>query len=65
MYYYVGNDGLVHLLDGDKIAGLYAMFIMDLVRLAGIEMKVGVVQTAYANGNSTSYLTKILVLPLK
>ena len=62
MYYYVDIDGAVRLLDGDKIASLSAMFIMDLVKAAGIELKVGVVQTAYANGNSTSYLSKVLVL---
>ena len=61
MYYYVDTDGLVRLLDGDKMSSLSAMFIMDLVKAAGIELKVGVVQTAYANGNSTSYLTKVLV----
>jgi len=64
MYYYVDTDGLVRLLDGDKIATLCAMFVMDLVKAAGVEIKVGVVQTAYANGNSTSYLSKVLVLPL-
>lgn len=62
MYYYVDTDGLVRLLDGDKMSSLSAMFIMDLVKAAGIEIKVGVVQTAYANGNSTSYLTKVLVV---
>ena len=61
MYYYVDTDGLVRLLDGDKIASLFAMFIMDLVKAAGVEIKVGIVQTAYANGNSTSYLSKVLV----
>ena len=64
MYYYIDTDGVVRLLDGDKIASLSAMFIMDLVKAAGIELKVGVVQTAYANGNSTSYLSKVLVSPL-
>jgi phosphoacetylglucosamine mutase len=63
MYYYVDTDGLVRLLDGDKIASLCAMFVMDLVKAAGVEIKVGVVQTAYANGNSTSYLSKVLVPP--
>ena len=63
MYYYVNTDGFVRLLDGDTIASLCAMFIMDLVKAAGVEIKVGVVQTAYANGNSTSYLTNVLVDP--
>lgn len=55
-------EGTFKLLDGDKIASLAAMFIMELVNDAGIDsLKVGVVQTAYANGSSTNYLTKVLV----
>ena len=55
-------DGTFKLLDGDKIAGLAAMFIIDLVKAAGIDsIKVGVVQTAYANGASTQYLRNTLV----
>ncbi|RUP49039.1 hypothetical protein BC936DRAFT_143404 [Jimgerdemannia flammicorona] len=65
VYYYVDTDGTFRLLDGDKIAGLSAMFIMDLVQAAGVDsIKVGVVQTAYANGNSTTYLTKVLKVPV-
>jgi phosphoacetylglucosamine mutase len=49
-------------LDGDKIAGLAGGFIIDLVKSAGLEgINVGVVQTAYANGSSTTYLEKVLV----
>jgi phosphoacetylglucosamine mutase len=54
------------LLDGDKIAVLMGQFIrreLDLVENAMREfdssyepIKFGVVQTAYANGNSTAYL---------
>lgn len=62
VFYYVTEDGTFRLLDGDKIAGLAAVFITDLVQEAGIDsIKVGVVQTAYANGSSTNYLTKVLV----
>ncbi|ORY77999.1 Phosphoacetylglucosamine mutase [Leucosporidium creatinivorum] len=57
VYYYADDKGVFHLLDGDKIAGLVAGFIMDLVKEAGLELEVGVVQTAYANGASTEYLT--------
>jgi phosphoacetylglucosamine mutase len=57
--------GVFHLLDGDKIAGLAAMFIMDLVKTAGVDsINVGVVQTAYANGSSTQYLTGQLRVPV-
>ena len=43
------------MLDGDKIATLSAMYIREeLAKLQGkIDLKMGVVQTAYANGAST------------
>ena len=42
------------------------MFIGDLARNAGLgeKLKVGVVQTAYANGASTAYITQDLKLPV-
>ncbi|KAI8968495.1 hypothetical protein BDF20DRAFT_896702 [Mycotypha africana] len=65
VYYYVTEEGTFRLLDGDKIAGLAAAFIAELVKEAGIDsIKVGVVQTAYANGSSTNYLTKVLNVPV-
>ncbi|GAA5812574.1 hypothetical protein MFLAVUS_006031 [Mucor flavus] len=65
VFYYVTEDGTFRLLDGDKIAGLAASFITELVHEAGIDsIKVGVVQTAYANGSSTNYLTKVLSVPV-
>lgn len=59
VYYYLNaEDGKFRLLDGDKIATLAAGFIGDLVKQAGLadRLKIGVVQTAYANGSSTQYL---------
>lgn len=68
VYYYqaLSDASSFRLLDGDKIAGLAAMYIMDLVKQAGLEeqVQVGVVQTAYANGNSTAYLKKVLQVPV-
>ncbi|GAA5973166.1 hypothetical protein JCM11641_006301 [Rhodosporidiobolus odoratus] len=64
VYYYADGNGTFHLLDGDKIAGLVAGFIMGLVKDAGLGVKVGVVQTAYANGASTKYLTEVLGVPI-
>ncbi|CAG7851668.1 Phosphoacetylglucosamine mutase {ECO:0000303/PubMed:11004509} Short=PAGM; {ECO:0000269/PubMed:11004509}; AltName: Full=Acetylglucosamine phosphomutase; AltName: Full=N-acetylglucosamine-phosphate mutase {ECO:0000303/Ref.2} [Serendipita indica DSM 11827] len=61
MYYYLDKTGAFRMLDGDKIAGLVAGFLVELVNAAGIpaeRMPVGVVQTAYANGASTDYLTQ-------
>ncbi|KAG6851164.1 hypothetical protein H0H93_015174 [Arthromyces matolae] len=59
MYFYLDERRTFHMLDGDKIAALVAAFIVDLVRSAGLEneVKVGIVQTAYANGASTKYLS--------
>ncbi|KAI9724318.1 MAG: hypothetical protein M1812_000386 [Candelaria pacifica] len=66
IYYFVDTDNHFRLLDGDKIATLAATFIGDLSRNAGLgdKLKVGVVQTAYANGASTQYITKTLNLPV-
>jgi len=62
MYYYLDERGRFRMLDGDKIASLVAAFIVELVKSAGLEdkIKVGVVQTAYANGASTKYLSERL-----
>lgn len=66
VYYYVDEDGSFRLLDGDRIATLAALFIGELAKNAGLEekLKVGVVQTAYANGASTDYITSNLKLPV-
>ncbi|KAI8322963.1 n-acetylglucosamine-phosphate mutase [Martensiomyces pterosporus] len=64
VYYYVDDSGAFHLLDGDKISTLVATYLRDLVSAAGIaDLQVGVVQTAYANGSSTSYIKNTLKLP--
>jgi phosphoacetylglucosamine mutase len=66
VYYFVDSDNSFRLLDGDKIATLTASFIGDLAKSAGLadKLKIGVVQTAYANGSSTDYITKCLNLPV-
>ena len=48
------------LLDGDKIAALLSLFISQELQAAGLqeEFRLGVVQTAYANGASTIFLKK-------
>lgn len=54
------------MLDGDRISTLIASFIGDLMQSAGLrdELRVGVVQTAYANGASTAYIEKHLQVPV-
>lgn len=57
-------DGSFSLLDGDKIACLCCAFLQaQLDSLRGITQnlpKLGVVQTAYANGASTAYLKEVM-----
>lgn len=66
IYYFADEGNVFRLLDGDRIATLAASFIGDLARSAGIaeKLKIGVVQTAYANGASTDYIEKVLKLPV-
>lgn len=60
VYYYQSEQQTFRLMDGDKIATLVARYIKDLVELESSSLrenlKIGVVQTAYANGNSTRYI---------
>lgn len=59
VFHYYDNDGVWHLLDGDMIATLMAVFIQDRIRILELDKEgitFGVVQTAYANGASTAYL---------
>ncbi|QRV91351.1 phosphoglucomutase/phosphomannomutase, alpha/beta/alpha domain protein [Ceratobasidium sp. AG-Ba] len=62
IYYYVDDRRQFRLLDGDKIAALVAGYFVDVVKGAGLagKIEVGIVQTAYANGNSTKYLSSRL-----
>lgn len=34
---------------------------MELVKASGLPLNLGIVQTAYANGSSTNYISEILV----
>ncbi|KAI9190063.1 hypothetical protein H9P43_001496 [Blastocladiella emersonii ATCC 22665] len=64
VFYYVDDKDEFHLLDGDRITALVGAFIIEQVRAAGLSLDVGVVQTAYANGNSTHYLRDSLQVPV-
>ena len=64
VYYYNDASGRFRLLDGDKIAVMAAMWLMELVEKAKLHegddaVTVGVVQTAYANGSSTKFLKSV------
>ena len=66
MFFYREGGGAegFRLLDGDRIASLLAGFIHEQVLQAGLdkELSMAVVQTAYANGSSSSYLREQLRL---
>lgn len=67
IYYWIDPESGFFMFDGDRIATLAASFIADLARAAGLDeqpLRIGVVQTAYANGASTRYVEQHLQLPV-
>ncbi|XP_074541997.1 phosphoacetylglucosamine mutase [Halichoeres trimaculatus] len=62
VYYYTDSEGKFHLLDGDKIATLISTYLKELLTQAQLDLKIAVVQTAYANGSSTHYLENTMKL---
>ncbi|XP_005089071.1 phosphoacetylglucosamine mutase [Aplysia californica] len=64
VYFYKTSGGKFCLLDGDKIATLFAGYLSDLLKSSGLKLNLGLVQTAYANGSSTSYITDVMKVPV-
>ncbi|XP_072264676.1 phosphoacetylglucosamine mutase [Pyxicephalus adspersus] len=64
VYYYNDVNNVFHLLDGDKIATLISTFIKELLLKVNLNLKMAVVQTAYANGSSTRYLEEVIKVPV-
>eukprot|EP01083_Nonionella_stella_P036981 100869_1 len=62
VYFFRGADGGLRLLDGDKCAALATNFIRKLLVEAKLEeeFQITCVQTAYANGSSTAFLSSVL-----
>lgn len=56
VYYYHRENSEFRVLDGDKIAALCTTFLKEELPA---HHKIGVVQTAYANGASTAYLRSL------
>ncbi|KAJ1508970.1 Phosphoacetylglucosamine Mutase [Coelomomyces lativittatus] len=60
-YYHDGSQ--FKLLDGDKIACLFATYLQGTISntssIHSTKVSLGVVQTAYANGQSTQYLNQL------
>ncbi|XP_072144043.1 phosphoacetylglucosamine mutase isoform X2 [Dermacentor andersoni] len=65
IYFYHDENFVFHLLDGDKIATLVASYLKELLDAAMLSLNMVIVQTAYANGSSTNYITNVLKLPVK
>lgn len=61
VYYYIDESEKFHLIDGDRIATLIASYLKDLIKIAGLNLNLGLVQTAYANGASTDYIRTQMV----
>lgn len=61
IYFFVNDADKCILLDGDRIATLYAGYLIELIRACGLDLTLGIVQTAYANGASTDYIENVLV----
>ncbi|KAF7269692.1 phosphoglucomutase 3-like protein nst [Rhynchophorus ferrugineus] len=64
VYYYLDEDKKFHLLDGDRIATLIAGYLKEVLEKTSIDLNLGLVQTAYANGASTDYITNELKVPV-
>lgn len=63
LYFYRDEQLTFRVLDGDHIAALFALFLCNHLRQLGLDQhfSFGVVQTAYANGNSTRFFRDSLV----
>lgn len=64
VYFYVDENNKFHLLDGDRIATLVAAYFKELLETSGLSLQLGLVQTAYANGGSTDYISNVLKVPV-
>jgi phosphoacetylglucosamine mutase len=55
------------MLDGDRFSVLFASFISTKLEEAKLldQVKMGVIQTAYANGSSTNYIVNIMVRSIR
>jgi len=61
VFFYFENGETFSLQDGDKIAALAADFISEQMKIANVHeepetIKLGIVQTAYANGGAHDYV---------
>ncbi|ETN59626.1 phosphoglucomutase [Anopheles darlingi] len=64
VYYFTDSEGNFRLLDGDRIATLLAGYLKEQIEQCGVQLKMGLVQTAYANGASTDYIVNRMRIPV-
>ncbi|KRT83634.1 hypothetical protein AMK59_4767 [Oryctes borbonicus] len=64
VYYFTDENDKFHLLDGDRIATLIAAYLKELLEQIDIDLNLALIQTAYANGASTEYITQKLKVPV-
>lgn len=64
IYFYSDENSKFHLLDGDRIATLVAGYFKELLEQSHLTLQLGLVQTAYANGGSTAYISDVLKVPV-
>jgi len=61
VYYFTDDASTFRLLDGDRIALLLAHYLALLLKRANVQdLRLGIVQTAYANGSSTACAVELL-----
>lgn len=61
VYFYIDDQKIFHLIDGDRIATLAAIYFKELIAASSLKLQLGLIQTAYANGGSTNYVIHHLV----
>ncbi|XP_050437081.1 phosphoacetylglucosamine mutase [Adelges cooleyi] len=64
IYFFVDESNKFYLLDGDRIATLVAGYVKEQIIASGLDVNIGLVQTAYSNGNSTNFVSNTLKVPV-
>ncbi|CAF4861085.1 unnamed protein product [Rotaria socialis] len=66
IYYFIDQNQHFRMLDGDRFSVLFASFISKKLKEAKLidQVKIGVIQTAYANGSSTNYVINTMNVPV-
>lgn len=65
IYFYLDENNKFHLMDGDRIATLIAQYFKELLQESNLSFQLGLIQTAYANGGSTNYISNVLQIPVE